>query len=83
MNNHKIQYIITGEKDIPDLMRVMTRAFDDDALTYLGESKGGPPGYDDGKFFRKWMLLRRVDWLQDRRRRYRNWRIYRMGFTGR
>ena len=56
MNKHKIQYIIAGEKDIPDLTRVMTTAFDDDALTNLGESKGAPPGYDDGKFFIKWML---------------------------
>ena len=34
----------------------MKAAFDDDALTNLGESEGGPPGYDDGEFFRKWML---------------------------
>ena len=51
-----IRFFIAGEKDVPDLTRVMTMAFDDDALTNLGESKGGPPGYDNGEFFRKWML---------------------------
>jgi hypothetical protein len=45
-----------GEGDIPELTRVMTRAFDDDAQKHLGIEKGGPPGYDDGEFFRKWML---------------------------
>ena len=51
-----IQLIIASEKDIPDLTRVMTSAFDDDACMHLDEDKGGPPGYDDGEFFRKWML---------------------------
>ena len=50
------QFFIAGEKDIPELTRVMTVAFDDDARTHLGEEKGGPPGYDDGEFFQKWML---------------------------
>jgi GNAT superfamily N-acetyltransferase len=42
--------------DIPELAQVMTRAFDDDTQKHLGVEKGGPPGYDDGEFFRKWML---------------------------
>ena len=44
------------KKDIPELTRVMTRAFDHDTLTNLGKEKGGPPGYDDGEFFRKWLF---------------------------
>ena len=44
------------EGDIPELTQVMTRAFDDDARKHFGVEKGGPPGYDDGEFFRKWML---------------------------
>jgi N-acetylglutamate synthase-like GNAT family acetyltransferase len=44
------------EKDIPELTKVMTRAFDDDAQKHLGVEKGGPPGYDNGEFFRKWLL---------------------------
>ena len=34
----------------------MQRAFDDDAQKHLGQPKGGPPGYDDGEFFRTWLL---------------------------
>ena len=44
------------EKDIPELTKVMTRAFDDDAQRHLGIEKGGPPGYDNGDFFRTWLL---------------------------
>ena len=44
------------EADIPALTEVMTRAFDDDSQKHLGKEKGGPPGYDDGEFFCKWLL---------------------------
>ena len=44
------------EADIPELTRVMTRAFDDDSRKHLGVEKGGPEGYDDGEFFRRWLL---------------------------
>jgi GNAT superfamily N-acetyltransferase len=44
------------EADLPELTEVMTRAFDDDAQKHLGIEKGGPPGYDDGEFFRKWLF---------------------------
>jgi GNAT superfamily N-acetyltransferase len=44
------------EADIPALTAVMTRAFDDDAQKHLGQERGGPPGYDDGEFFRKWLF---------------------------
>ena len=44
------------EADIPELTRVMTRSFDDDAQKHLGVEKGGPEGYDNGEFFRKWLL---------------------------
>lgn len=43
-------------EDIPELTEVMTRAFDDDTQKHLGEEKGGPPGYDDGEFFQKWLF---------------------------
>lgn len=42
------------ETDVPELTAVMTRAFDDDTQKHLGQERGGPPGYDDGEFFRKW-----------------------------
>jgi len=44
------------EADIPELERVMTRAFDDDAQKHLGQERGGPPGYDNGDFFRQWLF---------------------------
>ena len=47
---------IISEQDLPDLTVAMTRAFDDDTRTYLGEERGGPDGYDNGDFFRKWLF---------------------------
>jgi GNAT superfamily N-acetyltransferase len=44
------------ESDIQVLTPVMKRAFDDDAQKHLGQESGGPPGYDDGEFFRTWLL---------------------------
>jgi GNAT superfamily N-acetyltransferase len=44
------------ESDLPELTRVMTRAFDDDSRKHLGKERGGPEGYDDGGFFRKWLF---------------------------
>ncbi|MBN1440290.1 MAG: GNAT family N-acetyltransferase [Anaerolineales bacterium] len=44
------------ESDIPKLTGVMTRAFDDDSRKHLGVEKGGPDGYDNGDFFRKWLF---------------------------
>jgi GNAT superfamily N-acetyltransferase len=44
------------EGDIQELTTVMTRAFDDDAQKHLGKARGGPEGYDNGDFFRKWLL---------------------------
>jgi N-acetylglutamate synthase-like GNAT family acetyltransferase len=44
------------EADISDLTKVMTRAFDDDARKHLGQERGGPKGYDNGEFFRKWLF---------------------------
>jgi len=45
-----------SEADIPGLTAVMKRAFDDDAQKYLGQLGGGPGGYDNGDFFRKWVF---------------------------
>jgi GNAT superfamily N-acetyltransferase len=51
-----LKYAKITEKDIPDLTQVMTRAFDDDTQKHLGAKKGGPEGYDNGEFFRKWLF---------------------------
>ncbi len=52
----ELKYEKITEEDIPDLTQVMTRAFDDDAQKHLGVQKGGPEGYDNGEFFRKWLF---------------------------
>ncbi len=44
------------EEDIEPLTRIMKRAFDEDARIHLGRECGGPPGYDNGEFLRKWGL---------------------------
>lgn len=51
-----IRYEEFTEADIPELTKVMRRAFDDDAQKHLDEERGGPPGYDNGDFFRKWLF---------------------------
>ncbi len=51
-----LSFEVITEADIPELTRVMTRAFDDDSHKHLGKGKGGPDGYDNGDFFRKWLF---------------------------
>ena len=38
--------------DEAEMTAAMTAAFDDDSRRHLGRDKGGPPGYDTGKFIR-------------------------------
>jgi hypothetical protein len=51
-----LSFEVITEADIPELTRVMTRAFDDDSRKHLGKEKGGPDGYDNGDFFRTWLF---------------------------
>ena len=51
-----LTFLEMGEQDIALMTAVMKRAFDDDAQKHLGQESGGPPGYDDGEFFRTWLL---------------------------
>lgn len=44
------------EQDIPALTAIMKRAFDEDTRLHLGREAGGPPGYDDGSFLRRYAL---------------------------
>ena len=55
-NESELAFETITEEDIPELTRVMTRAFDDDAQKHLGQERGGPPGYDNGDFFRQWLF---------------------------
>jgi len=52
----ELRFQTMEEIDIPALTPVMKRAFDDDAQKHLGKKSGGPPGYDNGDFFRTWLL---------------------------
>lgn len=55
-NEAELAFETITEADIPELTQVMTRAFDDDARKHLGLERGGPPGYDNGDFFRQWLF---------------------------
>lgn len=52
----ELDYQIATEEDIPLLTNLMTITFDDDTRKFLGKEKGGPDGYDNGDFFRRWMV---------------------------
>lgn len=56
MNLENLKYEIARENDISELTKVMTLTFDHDTQVHLGEPKGGPPGYDTGEFFQRWMI---------------------------
>jgi GNAT superfamily N-acetyltransferase len=55
-NESELAFETITEADIPELTWVMTRAFDDDAQKHLSLERGGPPGYDNGGFFREWLF---------------------------
>lgn len=42
--------------DIDSMTKIMKRAFDEDTRIHLNEPEGGPDGYDNGDFLRKWAL---------------------------
>jgi len=51
-----LTFVELDEQDIPAITAVMARAFDHDSQRHLDVEKGGPDGYDDGRFFRKWVF---------------------------
>jgi len=42
--------------DVECFTPIMKRAFDKDTQIHLGEEEGGPDGYDNGMFLKKWYL---------------------------
>ena len=42
--------------DVESFTPMMKKAFDKDTQIHLGEKEGGPDGYDNGDFLRKWYL---------------------------
>ena len=56
MDNLQLSFVLMSESDITNLTPLMKRAFDDDTQKHLGKESGGPPGYDNGDYFRTWLL---------------------------
>jgi len=44
------------EDDIAQLAPIVKRAFDEDTKRHLGLDSGGPSGYDNGDYIRRWYL---------------------------
>ena len=55
-NKMEIKLESMNEKDIENLVPIMKAAFDYDTKIHLGKEGGGPAGYDDGTFLRRWAL---------------------------
>lgn len=56
MNNFEFEPFT--EADIKELTLIMKKSFDEDTKIHLGRETGGPSGYDNGDFLRKWGLNR-------------------------
>jgi hypothetical protein len=58
MSSNELALAFEGitEADVVELTAVMTRAFDDDSRKHLGQERGGPPGYDNGDYIRRWVF---------------------------
>ena len=57
MKEKIIELVPLVDLDISELTQIMKRAFDKDSREFLGEMTGGPPGYDNGDFLRKYGLM--------------------------
>ncbi|MGL5348662.1 MAG: GNAT family N-acetyltransferase [Peptostreptococcaceae bacterium] len=51
-----IKFETMNKNDIDNLIPIMKSAFDYDTKIHLGKETGGPSGYDDGTFLRRWGL---------------------------
>ena len=51
-----LQFEIFQEDDVGLITVIMKRAFDEDTRRHLNEEHGGPPGYDNGDFLRRFAL---------------------------
>ncbi|MBP7175531.1 MAG: GNAT family N-acetyltransferase [Thermoclostridium sp.] len=49
------------KSDVEILTPIMKRAFDEDSRRHLNEPTGGPDGYDNGDFLRKYALNKKSD----------------------
>jgi hypothetical protein len=61
MSNYKgLLFEPFTEDDIDIYSPIMKRSFDEDTKRHIGELAGGPDGYDNGEFLRKWYLHKDV-----------------------
>ncbi|MEG1001751.1 GNAT family N-acetyltransferase [Clostridium sp.] len=56
MLNNEVELRVLEENDIDILTRIMERAFDVDTKMHTNDEKGGPTGYNNGDFLRKFAL---------------------------
>lgn len=56
-----ISFEVMNKNDVEELTDIMKRSFDEDTRRHLGESAGGPPGYNNGEFLRKWYFCEGVN----------------------
>lgn len=52
----ELKFVEPRIENLEEITAVMERAFNDDAQRYLNIPKSGPPGYDNGEFYRKWLF---------------------------
>ena len=53
---NKLGFSKFTRNDVECFAEIMKRAFDKDAHIHLGEKEGGPEGYENGNFIKKWYL---------------------------
>jgi hypothetical protein len=51
-----LEFVPFTEPDVEVFTHIMKRAFDYDTQIHTEQAEGGPPGYDDGGFLRKYYL---------------------------
>ena len=59
--NGGLQFDMFSESDVEILTPIMKRAFDEDSRRHLNQPEGGPDGYDNGDFLRKYALHEHSD----------------------
>jgi len=56
INFSRLKLVSFKESDVELLTPIMKRAFDEDSRRHLNKESGGPPGYDNGDFLKRWAL---------------------------
>lgn len=55
--NGSLELAVLEYEDVDELAAIMKRSFDCDSMKHL-EKTGGPPGYENGDFIRKWCFIK-------------------------